>query len=98
MAVGDVYRYASGTEYIETDNGPNVWTVCYQCGADACSALDRRLSDVRCGQCLARSLELLPGQRLHSERQQFWRDYPRAIDAQRVLQAGGGGAAGVVSG
>lgn len=62
VEVGDVCTYANGNEYIVTDGGPNLWTRCFLCGATACATPDTPLRTVRCGQCLARQSDLLPGQ------------------------------------
>lgn len=62
MASGDVYQYSNGTEYVETDGGPNFWTSCFLCGATACATPEISMKNVRCGQCLARQHDLLPGQ------------------------------------
>jgi hypothetical protein len=88
MAVGDEYTYSTGRKYIETDHGPNVWTVCYTCDAPAACTFEIQVRDVRCGICMASDFEMLPGQYGYELKKAFVIRYPRVIDRIRALRTG----------
>lgn len=71
----DTCHYANGTPYVVTDHGPNVWVKCPQCGEDAACTPDRPAASVRCGECLRRQFELLPGQRIYNMKAEYAREH-----------------------
>lgn len=70
----DICHYGNGVEYIVTDHGPNVWTVCAQCGGEAAALPTMRVADVLCGPCMLRKYKLWPGQEMAEAKAQYAKD------------------------
>jgi hypothetical protein len=74
VETGDVCQYVDGSEYTVTDHGPNVWTVCGQCGREAAALPTMRARDVLCGPCMLRKYQLWPGQEMYEAKVQYAND------------------------
>jgi hypothetical protein len=53
MTAGDVHRFADGTKWLETDQGPLLRTTCMDCGGPATACL-QYLANARCSGCSRR--------------------------------------------